>query len=104
MTDMAALKGRFYAWDMGANQRQHAMLAEEVRKLKLTVRLDASPGDVQAGPPANGEAATTPLKVSEPVPQNLCALKDVVLYRCLLYTSHGTLWGLPTHTHHPSSL
>ena len=63
MTDMSALRGRFDAWDvtvsrMGDYQRQHAMLVEEVRKLKLSVRLDASPGDATAGPVAT--FATTP--------------------------------------------
>ena len=87
MADMAALRGRFDAWDvtisrMGDYQRQHAMLVEEVRKLKLSVRLDASPGDATAGPVAT--FATTPQaqqRVSASDPLCSACGKDVAYYR-----------------------
>jgi hypothetical protein len=87
MADMAALRGRFDAWDvtisrMGDYQRQHAMLVEEVRKLKLSVRLDASPGDATVGSAANGETvtvATTPQAQRASASDPLCSAcgKDV---------------------------
>ena len=48
--EMAALRGRFDAWDvtvshMADYQRQMAMLAEELRKLKKATGVDSAPGD-----------------------------------------------------------
>lgn len=51
-SQVVALKGKIEAWDVTVQrmleyQRQHATLAEEVRKIKSAIGIDAGPSDVQ---------------------------------------------------------
>ncbi len=60
---MTELRGRFDAWDttlqrMQDYQRQQAMMAEELRKLKIVAKLDAGPSEA-ADPPQQPVASST---------------------------------------------
>ena len=67
--DLVVLRGKMDAWDrtvdrMGEYQRSHAMLQEEVRRLKRSTGLDAAPTDPAAGPsddPPPSSSASDPL-------------------------------------------
>jgi hypothetical protein len=69
--DIVALRGTLDSWDrtvdrMGEYQRSHAMLQEEVRRLKRSTGLDAAPSDPQAGP-SSSETLPTSSSASDPI-------------------------------------
>jgi hypothetical protein len=84
------LRGKFDAWDVTVQrmqdyQRQQAMLAEELRKLKKVTGTDASPGEAAAQPAANQVASS-----SDP----LCSsCKQRVAYDMQLNRLRGALVG-----------
>jgi hypothetical protein len=69
--DLVVLRGKMDAWDrtvdrMAEYQRSHAMLQEEVRRLKRSTGLDAAPTDPAAAgpsydPPPSSSSASDPL-------------------------------------------
>jgi hypothetical protein len=70
--DFVSLRGTLDSWDrtvdrMGEYQRSHAMLQEEVRRIKRSTGLDAAPTDPATAGPSSSDAPPASSSASDPM-------------------------------------